>query len=164
MAETRLTKDQFIPFIDVSDTINGESAWTPSWKRIDYSTIFSLNPNPQTSSKDYICYESAIEEIDSYKPELPQEIALYQGNAVYDFMFDKFYNLALGPEMRVPVLLCFGGTGKKAWQIKEATVTLGELNTVDGKLSFTLNLGGTYDKGTYAIASGVPTFTEASGS
>ena len=159
--ETRLTKNQFIPFIDVSDTINSGSSWAPSWKRIDYSTIFSLNPSPQTTTKDYICYEAPVEEIDSYKPELPQEIALYEGNPVYDFMFDKFYGLAKGANMRVPVLICFGGTAKKAWQVKEATVTLGELNTVDGKLSFTLNLGGTIDKGTYSITDGAPKFSAA---
>lgn len=160
-AETKLTKNQFIPFIDVSGTVNSGSSWTPSWKRIDYSTIFSLNPNPQTNSRDYISMEAPVEEIESYKPELPQEIALYEGNPVYDFMFEKFYGLALGAEMRVPVLICFGGSEKKAWQVKEATVTLGELNTVDGKLSFTLNLGGTIDKGTYSITEGAPTFSAA---
>jgi hypothetical protein len=161
MAEMiKLTKDKFIPFIDVSGTINKEE-WVPVWKRVDYSTIFSLNPNPQTTETDYICYEAAITTTDSYKPELPQEIAIYEGNPVYDFMFEKFYNLEVGPGMNLPVLMCFGGSAKKAWQLKDATVTLGELNTVDGKLSFTLNMGGAIDRGTYAVTEGVPTFTPA---
>lgn len=159
MSLVKLTKDKFIPFIDTSDTASG-SNWQPTWKQIDLSTIFALNPNPQEETYDYICYESAVTEVSSYQPELPQEIALYEGNPVYDFMFQKFYEMESGA-LTVPVLICFGGSAKKAWQLKNATVTMGELNPVDGKLSFTLNLGGTRDKGTYAITEGVPTFTPA---
>lgn len=114
-AMTKLTKDKFIPFIDTSDTVG--TNWQPTWKQIDLSTIFSINPNPQENTYDYICYESAITEVDSYQPQLPQEIALYEGNPVYDFLFQKFYDMESGA-LTVPVLLCFGGTAKKAWQLK----------------------------------------------
>ena len=154
---TKLRKHEFIPFIDVSGT-GGSS---PEWKRIDLSTIFDLNPNPQTETMDYISYETPVEEINQYQPELPQEIALYEGNPVYDYMFNMFYNLPVGSETKVPFLLCFGGSDKKAWKVDQTTVVLGSLNTVDGKLSFTLKLGGDIEKGTYAIADGVPTFTAA---
>lgn len=160
MSLTKLTKDKFIPFIDVSNTVN-TTQWNPEWKQIDLSTIFSLTPNPQTETNDYICYESAVTETTSYQPTLPQEIQLVEGNPVYDFMFEKFYNMEVGAAMTVPVLLCFGGSGKKAWQLRAATVELGDLDTVGGKLNFTLNLGGTREKGTYVITSGVPTFTES---
>ena len=156
MAMVKLTKDKFIPFIDTSDTA-GSSSWVPTWKQIDLSTVFALNPNPQEESYDYICYESAVTEVTSYQPELPQEIALYEGNPVYDFLFEKFFNMASGA-LTVPVLMCFGGSAKKAWQLRNATITLGELNTVDGKLNFTLNLGGSREKGTYTITEGVPVF------
>jgi hypothetical protein len=102
-----------------------------------------------------------VEVIDKYQPELPQEIALYEGNPIYDFMFDLFYDLAVGTAAVVPVLMCFGGTDKKAWQLEQSTVVLGELNTVDGKLSFTLKLGGDIDRGTYVITDGTPVFTPA---
>lgn len=165
MAETtamqKLGKHLFIPFIDVSKTAQGEN-WVPSWKRIDLSTIFSLNPNPQTASRDYISYETPIEEIEKYQPELPQEIAIYENNPIYDFIFDLFYNLPVGTAIQHPFLMCFGGTGKKAWQVKQTTIVLGEMNTVDGKISFTLKMGGNIDKGTYAITDGMPAFTAAS--
>lgn len=160
MSLVKLTKDKFIPFIDVSNSI-GTSNWTPRWKQIDLSTIFALSPNPQTETNDYICYESAVTETTSYQPQLPQEIQLVEGNPVYDFMFEKFYNMEVGSAMTVPVLMCFGGSEKKAWQLRASTVELGDLNTVDGKLSFTLNLGGTREKGSYVITEGVPTFTPA---
>lgn len=159
MAMKKLGKDKFIPFIDTSDTV-GSSNWVPTWKRVDLSTIFSLAPNPQESTEDYICYESAITEVTSYQPSLPQEISIVEGNPVYDFLFDKFYSMEAGA-MTVPALICFGGTAKKAWQLRAATITLGELNTVDGKLSFTMNLGGDREKGTYTINEGSVTFSAA---
>jgi len=159
MPLTALNKTNFIPFLDTSKTIN--TTWVPTWKRIDLSTIFSLNPNPQTVSQDYITYETPVETVDKYQPELPQEIALYEGNDIYDFVFALFYDLPTGSAATVPVLMCFGGTGKKAWRIEQATLVLGELNTVDKKLTFTLKLGGDIDKGTYVITAGVPVFTPA---
>jgi hypothetical protein len=166
MSEVKLTKNQFIPFLNTT-----ASSTTATWTRIDKSTIFSLNPNPQTESKDYICYESPVEEIDHYEPELPQEIALYRGNPMYDFMFNLFYNLPVGSAAVVPALICFApstGSGETpdqlAWSVPQCSVTLGELNTVDGKLSFTLKLGGDITRGTYSVSTaGVPTFTTAAG-
>lgn len=163
MAESslvKLKKTDFIPFIDTSKTIN-TATWVPTYKRIERSTIFSLNPNPQTQTMDYISYETPVDVIEKYQPELPQECALYEGDPAYDFVFEMFHSLPTGAEATVPVLICFGGAGKKAWQVKMATLQLGELNTVDGKISFTLKLGGDIEKGTYTISEGAPTFTAA---
>lgn len=165
MAETKLRKFQYIPFLDVSGTF-GSSSWNPSWKRIDRSTIFELSANPQTEEMDYISYELPVTEIDHYTPELPQEIALYAGNPVYEYAFELFYDLPVGSACFIPVMLCFapnGEEGKKeqrAWQIQQTTFTLGALNTVEGKITFTLNFGGDIERGKYEIAAGIPTFTK----
>ncbi len=56
MAEMKLNKTQFQPFLDTSETwekVDG-SSWIPAWTRIDRSTIFALNPNPETEETDYI--------------------------------------------------------------------------------------------------------------
>lgn len=151
---TKLKKTDYIPFLDTSSDV------TASWMRIDKSTIFALNPNPQTNTYNYISTETPVTEVDHYEPALPQEIALYQGNPIYDFIFDKFYNLPVGSACEVPLLMAFGGTEKKAW-LCTATIVLGELNTVDGKISFTLNIGGNITKGTYTITDGAPSFTAA---
>lgn len=158
--ETKLTKNKFIPFLDTSG-----GSGTANYVRIDKSTIFDLNPNPQSETLDYICYESPVEEIDHYQPELPQEIALYEGNPMYDFIFGMFYDLPVGSACKVPCLLCFAGSGKKAWLVPDNVVKLGNLNPVEGKLSFTLSLGGDIQRGTYEVSNaGVPTFTPAASS
>ena len=156
-AMTKLTRDKFIPFLDTAKDLTFA---TSTWKRIDYSTIFELTMGEQEEDMDYICYANAVTEINSNKPELPQEIACYEGNPIYDFMFQQFYDMPVGADVKVPFLMCFGGTGKKAWRCV-ATITSKVLNTVDGKITFSIKLGGDIEKGTYTISEGVPTFTAA---
>jgi hypothetical protein len=155
-AMTKLTRDRFIPFLDTAK----DSTFTANtWKRIDCSTIFELKVGEQEEDKNYICYPNAVTEISSNKPELPQEIALYEGNPMYDFLINEFYELPTGSDCEVPFLICFGGTAKKAWR-GIATITSKTLNTVDGKLSFTIKVGGDVEKGTYTISDGVPSFVQ----
>ena len=153
-AMTKLTRDKFIPFLDV---LKDTTFATSSWKRIDYSTIFELTMGEQEEDMDYICYPNAVTEINSNKPELPQEIACYQGNPIYDFLFDEFFNMPTGADVKVPFLMCFGGDDKKAWRCI-ATITSKVLNTVDGKITFSIKMGGDIEKGTYTISDGTPTF------
>lgn len=167
MAETKITKNQVIPFLDISGTINGETH-TPQWARIDRSTIFDLALNPNSQETDYISLEAPIEEVDKYKPELPQEIALYRGNKIYDFVEQMVINLPVGDAIRVPALICFPPKPSTstptiaAWQVLDCRLLLSNYNSVDGKITFTLKLGGDIDKGTVTITEGVPTFTKAS--
>lgn len=155
MSMTKLKRDKFIPFLD---TAKDATFTSNTWKRIDFSTIFALTVGEQEEDMDYICYENAVTEINSNKPELPQEIALYEGNPIYDFMFEELYNLPTGADCKVPFLMCFGGIDKKAWR-GVCTITSKVLDTVAGKITFSMKIGGDIEKGTYTIEDGVPTFT-----
>ena len=164
MAEQiKITKDKVIPFLDTSGTV-GTTSWKPDWNRIDKSTIFDLAFNPQSTTEDYIAYETAIEEISGYQPELPQEIALYRGNTIYDYVEDLCYNLQVGDALRVPLLLLWPPKAEviRAWQVKDCRLLLSNYNSVDGKITFTLKLGGTYDRGTATVTNGKPEFVAAS--
>ena len=157
MPLTKLKRNQYIPFLD---TAKDSTFAASTWKAIDFSTIFELSIGEQTEDMDYICFENAVTEVISNKPSLPQEIALYEGNDIYDFMFTELYNLPTGADCKIPFLICFGGTGKKAWR-GICTIAEKTLNTVDGKITFTMQIGGDITKGTYTITEGVPTFTPA---
>lgn len=162
MAEVKITKNKVIPFLDISGTANTGASWVPVWKRIDKSTIFDLAFNPQSTTEDYIAYETAIEEISGYQPELPQEIALYRGNAVYDYVESLCYNLEVGDALRIPFLLCWPPEDNgniKAWQVKENRLLLSNYNTVEGKVTFNLKIGGDIERGTVTISEGVPVFS-----
>ena len=164
----KITKDKVAIFLDISKSLTSGS-WVPEWKRIEKSTIFDLAFNPQSTTEDYIAYETAIEEISGYQPELPQEIAMYRGDPIYDYVEDLVYDLQVGDALRVPLLLLFppelDNEGKlageiKAWQVKENRLLLSNFNTVEGKITFSLKLGGTYDRGTVTVSGGVPVFSE----
>lgn len=154
---TKLTKNQYIPFLD---TAKDATFAASTWKRIDLSTIFELTINEKEESMDYICYENPVTEITGNEPELPQEIACYQGDPIYDFVFGELFSLPVGSACKIPFLICFGGTEKKAWR-GICTLTSKVLNTVDGKITFSLKMGGDIGKGTYVITDGSPTFTAA---
>ena len=161
MAESKIKKNNVVPFIDTSETVNSET-WTPTWKRIDKSTIFDLAFNPQSESMDYINQESAVEEISGYQPELPQEIALYRGNTIYDFVEKLCIDLPIGDNVKVPFMLAWPPAEDstiRAWQVRECRLLLSNYNSVDGKMTFTLKLGGTIEKGKVTGAAGQPTFT-----
>ena len=156
---TKLKKTQFIPFLDITEDLTLQAC---TWKRIDKSTLMSISMNPQTETNEWIDSDIPEEEVTSNQPEIGQEIAIYQGNPIYDFLFAKFYDMPTGEECKVPFLQCFGGTDKKAWR-SIATIIFDSLDAVAGKLTFTIKLGGNVEKGTYTITEGAPTFTAAQG-
>ena len=116
-----------------------------------------------STTEDYIAYETPIEEISGYQPELPQEIALYRGNEIYDYIEDLCFNLEVGDALRVPMLLVWPEKEgvMRAWQIKDCRLLLSNYNSVEGKVTFTLKLGGTYGRGTVTEEDGVPVFAES---
>ena len=162
----KITKDKVALYLDISRSIVTES-WVPDWKRIMRSTIFDMAMNPQSSTEDYIAYETAIEEIFAYQPEIPQEVAMYRGDPIYDYVEDLIYDLKAGDALRVPALLLFPPKmdeegnllGEiRAWQVKENRLLLNNFNPVEGKATFTLKMGGTYDRGTVEVVNGKPVF------
>ena len=162
MSEVTLTKNLCMPFLATSGAGTQQSPYV--WTQIDKSTIFALAANPQSESYDYICYESPVSVIDHYEPELPQEIVMNEGNPMYNFIFGLFYNLPVGSAAEVPLLICFPtksstAADKKAWQVEHCTLELGEFNTVDRKITFTLKLGGDITKGYYSLSGSTPSFT-----
>lgn len=155
MAElTRLKKFKTIPFINI-----GTDA-APQWVRIGKSTIFDLALNANVVTSDFIEDEMPTDDITYYKPTLPQELQTNAGDAAFDYVYDKFYNLPTGEEVKEDVLIVFAGKTSpyKAWR-SMATMILKDLNTVDEKILFDLNFGGTIDRGTATVTDGVPEFT-----
>lgn len=153
MPEVKITKNMCIPFIDVSATA------TPDWKRIDKSTIFEIEMNPETQSYDYISQELPTEEIASYAPSMDQEIATYRGNPIYDFMFKRFYDCST---VHGKSLICFPPDGEgiqRAWLVADTAFVLEGMNWAEGKLTWTMRFGGNIQRGTYSVTSGAPSFT-----
>ena len=92
--------------------------------------------------------------------KLEKQEDMNEGNPIYDFMAKEFFEMPTGADTKVPFLMCFGGETKRAWRCI-ATLTSKVLNTVDGKITFSIKMGGTIEKGTYTIEAGAPTFVPA---
>lgn len=158
----KLTRDLFIPFID---STKGAQPGTYTWVPIDLSTVFELSYNPQTETYSYICYKNDSTEITGYQPAMEQEIVIDKDNPIYKFMFAFFREMPTGSSAKVPVMIAYPdpttGETTEADVWTEAVISPGAMNTVDGKLTFTLQLNGDAKKGTIAITESAATFTPA---
>lgn len=168
-----LTRNLFIPRVDANtirkalgETVAEDAGF--DWTRIDKSTIFDLAFNPQEETSGYIDEANDTTYVKSYQPELPQEIILDSSNPLFKLMFPFCMAMPTGGDAVVPVLLQVPNldtaqpTDAYLWE--SALVSPTDLNTVDGKLSFSLKLNGDAKKGTVTIADdGTVTFVENTG-
>ena len=104
------------------------------------------------------------DDVSYYKPTLPQELQANKGDPAFDFLFDMFYNLPTGEEIKKPVLIVFADstttadvTTYKAWSCN-SSIVLKDFNTVDEKILFDININ-SIAKGTVVLTDGVPVFT-----
>lgn len=104
----------------------------------------------------------------SYKPELAQELQANKGDAAFDYIYDMFFNLPTGEDVKKNVLIVFAGDIStsaettpifNAWDC-EATLTLDHFDTVAEKIYFNLSFN-KITKGYATVTSaGVPTFSQ----
>lgn len=99
----RLKKHKTIPFLNIS------TAEAAEYARIGKSTVFDLLLNAQTEENDFI--ESEMPEVDvlHYKPELSQELQCNKGDKAFDFLYDMFYSLPTGENVKKNLLIVFAG-------------------------------------------------------
>lgn len=152
----KLNRTDFIPWIQIGTETNATG--DPIYARIARSEIFELAFNEVETEHNYICYRDATTDIDGNNVELPEELAMYEGDPAYDFMISHFLSLPTGTSCLVPGLITFGGTDKKAWKY-DFLITSKVINPVDGKITFSIKQGGEVTHGTYVITSGQPVFT-----
>lgn len=157
----KLTRDLFIPLID-RNKLTGESAEGVDWVRVDKSTVFAFAFNPQEETFGYIDAPNDSTEVTSYQPELPQEIVLDNENPLYAAMHDFCMRMPVGSDAEVPCLLVMpdNETGKatKGYLWEHAIISPQELNSVDGRLTFTMKLNGKKQDGTVTASDGTFVF------
>ena len=154
MALTRLKKHKTIPFLNV-----GTEA-SPVWARIGRSTIFDLSLNANIVTSEFIEDEMPTDDVTYYKPTLPQELQTNAGDDAFDAVYSMFKSRPTGEDIKKQVLIVFAGAGDTfdAW-LTNSSLILKDLNTVDEKILFDLNINSITD-GTATIGDdGKPTFT-----
>lgn len=138
----------------------------PSWARIGKSTIFDLVLNAQTEENDFIEDEMKTTDITSYKPELSQELQANKGDPAFDCLYDMFYNLPTGEDVKKNLLIVFDGNNGSeeepkfnAWKTV-STLVIDHFDSVAEKIYFKLNIN-QIERGTCTVAAGVPTYTKS---
>ena len=158
----KLTRNLFVPMLD-TDAMLDTPTGTPKWVPIDLSTVFEFAFNPTTETYSYICYANDTNETTGYAPTMEQEIVLDNENPMYEAMYPFMMSMPTGSKCKVPCLLVEPDmdTGKptrgRMWS--EATISPDTVNTVDGKITFTINFNGDQAEGTVANNEGTVTFT-----
>ena len=146
--------------------MNTATADAPTWARIGKSTVFDLVLNAQTEENDFIQDEMKTTEIMSYSPSLAQELQCNKGDAAFDYLYDMFYNLPTGEDVKKNLLIVFDGNQGtedepkfRAWNT-QATLTLDHFDSVAEKIYFNFSIN-SIERGTVVVADGVPTYTKA---
>lgn len=162
-------KHQIAPFLNKAVGTDGlVDKTTPDWMRIKKTASFDLATNPETSEHDYIADEAPTTELEDYNPSFNTPLVMYENEPDYQFIFDKFFNLAAGDKAKSELLLVFfqapvdeadTHTHFKAWRV-DCTIVPQNLNGPDSTLTFDTNFAGTVKKGYVTIADNAPTFTE----
>lgn len=149
---TRLKKHRTIPFLDIA----ADSASAADWARIGRSTVFDLVLNAQTEDNDFIQNEMPETDIKYYKPELSQELQSNKGDKAFDYLYNMFFNLPTGEEVKKRMLIVFdGNVGTEdapkfnAWNTK-STLTLDHFDTVAEKIYFKFSIF-EIDRGTCTV-------------
>ena len=142
--------------------LNGGTETVPEWKQIKKSTDNTITMNAETQTFDYITDESPTTEINRYAPSLSQPVTMYKGEPDYEFVFDKFFNQAVGAAAHSEILIVFYGadfaSAYKAWKAS-CILQIDNMNPVESTITATITFNGTTDKGTAVVTDGVPVFT-----
>lgn len=158
------TRNLFVPCLDMV-AITGEGTGH-DWAPIDLSTQYALQFNANTETYAYIKDANDFTEITGYALSMSQEIAMESDNPIYSALLPWMMGLPTGSDAKVPILQVMPnmttGAATVGYMWAEGTVTPDEINSVDGKLTFTLQMNGSPQEGTVAgIGTDTITFTPA---
>lgn len=157
------TRNLYVPCLDVN-ALTGTESTTPLWKPIDLSTVFELAMNPNEETYAYIKDANDYSEITGYAMNMSQEIVMESTNPIYAAMRPFFMGMPTGSAAKVPVLIVMPDMSTNeatvGYMWADATISPQAINSVDGKLTFNLNLNGTPQQGTVAgVGTDTITFT-----
>lgn len=148
-------RSMFIPLIEQNKirklTGYGTVTSGDDWGRIGKSEVFDLAFNPQTETKGYIENKNDQTTLTSYQVSQDQEIVIDGNDPIYALMYEFAMMFPVGSDAEVPVLLAApsvrtpGEIDGFLW--RDALISLSNLNSVDKKLTFTLNLNGDVKRG-----------------
>lgn len=143
---------------------------TKTWKLYGKKTVScSYDYNPSSTSETYITDDNATTILDAYAVSIPGDMKCYYGDAVFDYINQLRYNLAVGSDAEGEVLLIDRyikvGQDTNAFQAEvfKSTTMINNYGGDGGKIpniTFTTSLNGDPEKGSVTFTGEEPTFTQ----
>lgn len=169
MAFRDFSRDKFIPLFDANKiralTGFGEVTEGLDLTRIDKSTVFEFGFNPQTETYGFIDSPNDETNLVSYQLSMEQEIVIDGNNPAYALLYEYSMAMPTGSDAEVPMVIVAPSvkdpTIMDAFMWEKGMLAPGAINTVDKKLTFTMNFNGEMQRGTATISNGKVTFVPA---
>lgn len=134
-------------------------------------TSGSYEYNPQETTETYIVNDNATNTLDSYQIAFDGEMKCMKGDAIFDYVDELRYKVAVGEDAKSSVVLVdtwnvpqSSETGTYRAQKFDCTVSINSYGGDGGvtpTISFKLGLNGDPVQGTATISAGTCTFTPA---
>jgi hypothetical protein len=136
-----------------------------SWKRSIYSTDFAIEMNAETEEIQFIGYKGPTNLLSTYAPTLEQTQYCYEGDPVYDFIFNLYYSEAVGSDAETDVLIVHqtkSGDEYLAWKWR-AIIEVTTDDKMARTLAYTIHKKGdtVYGTATVNTETNTPVFTPA---
>ena len=163
MATTKVTRPKVLTFLNTTPS----SVDTATYGLLGLGvTTGQVSMGANVTTEQYIHQETAYNSIDSYAPSIAITQTAFKGDAVYDFIFDIYYNRKIGSDCETDILniyLTETATGS-AYKAEKQKVAI-EISSYGGdagnpvQIEYTIHYNGSATLGTATISDGTPTFT-----
>jgi len=128
---------------------------TETWARVGKSTEWTDTMNVQTTIFDYIEDSSPTEIIEHYQPVTSMPLRAYEGDPIYEYVFELYRNQEVGGAAHSRMLRVFQSRTDNGERFKaqrcDCTVTIDNFNFATGVVTFNIKQNGSPRMGGAAI-------------
>lgn len=163
--EVKITRPKILTYLNTTPSNSG----TPEYGLLGLGvTTGQISMNANVTTEQYIHQETAYNSIDTYAPSISITQTAYKGDAVYDYIFDIYYNRKTGSDCETDILNIYLAetTENNKYKAEKQKVAI-EISSYGGdagnpvQIEYTIHYNGSAEKGTATITSGTPTFSSA---
>lgn len=161
---TKVTRPKVLTYMDTTPL-----AESNLWALLGLGvTTGQISMNANVTTEQYIHQETAYNSIDTYAPNISITQTAYKGDAVYDYIFDLYYNRKIGSDCETSILNIYlvETEDETTYKAEKQKIAI-EISSYGGdagnpvQIEYTIHYNGSAEKGTASITDGVPTFTKA---
>ena len=140
------------------NTNPGGAAGFELWARIGKSTEWTDAMNAKTTTYEYIEDSGPTDVIESYQPSASLPLTAYEGDPVYEYVFDLYQRQEAGGNAVTKALRVFqnkAADGAYKAQLTDCNIVIENFNFTTGVITFIIKQGGTPAAGTAVVTESI---------